>query len=376
MKISLVLPDFAGGGAERVFTTLAREFVERGHDVDLVIANNNNPAYLHLIPAQVRIIDLKAARMRQSLSSLIKYFRQHQPDVVMATRLHSCCFVVLAKIFSGINTKVVLREANTPSSDLNKYARSKRLLLTSFVRFLYPLADAIICVSQGAVNDTKEFIKTASGKVHLIYNPVLTEDLFIDAAKPCEHPWFSKNTIPVIVSVGRLSSQKRFDVLIKAFAVVHKRRPVRLLILGDGGDRPALQSLIMSLNLQDDVSLPGFDSNPFRFMANADLFVLSSAWEGLPGALIQALACGCPVVSTDCPSGPREILKAGRLGKLVPVNDSEAMAKAIEETLDQKPRRISQEDLNEYTVDQAIDRYLRIFGLSNREMAPCAISKS
>ncbi len=360
MKIALFIPDFTAGGAERIFATLAKEFALRGHDVDLVIGNQDKAAFLHLIPPQVRVIDLKAPRMRQAFFSLVQYFRREKPDIALATRLHSSCFVVLARMFSGVKTAVVLREASTISLDMKKYPTKKRLILSFFAKLLYPYADAIVCVSQGAVNDLHKFIRIHDEKVYLVYNPVLTEDVYLGAAKDCEHPWFQNGT-PVILSVGRLSPEKKFDTLIEAFSKVRQRRKARLLILGEGPQRAQLQSLVSSLNLKDDIDLPGFDGNPFKYMSRAKLYVLSSAFEGLPGALIQALACGCPVVSTDCPSGPREVLKFGQLGKLVPVGDPATMATAIEEAMDSQPIQVKEEDLQEYTVANAINSYLRIF---------------
>ena len=366
MKIALFIADFTAGGAESVFATLAKGLNDRGHSVDLVISNTSNAVYLHLIPDQVRIIDLKVRRMRQSLLVLIDYFRKSKPDVVMATRVDSCCFAVLARIFSGVKTAVVLREASTISSDLSKYSWKKRLVLSLFIRILYPLADVIIGVSQGVKNDIKQFLKINEQKLSVVYSPIITEDLFVNASQVCGHFWFQHCSVPVILGVGRLTYQKRFDVLIRAFAIVRRHKDVRLLILGEGEERLRLESLITTLRLQEDVNLPGFESNPFKYMSRARLFVLSSDWEGLPGVLIQALACGCPVISTDCPSGPREILKDGRLGKLVPVGNADTLASAIEEALNQESPRANEKDLCEYTAKNSIDNYLRIFDVTKK----------
>lgn len=357
----MFIADFTLGGAERVFSDLAKGFSEKGHQVELVIGNTDNAVYLDLIPDKVRVVNLKVRQMRRSLPALVGYLRKNKPDIVLATRADSCPFVILAKIFSRVRTAVVLREANTLSSDLNKYPRGRKLLLSLFIKTLYPLADLIIGVSEGVKNDLKKFLRIKDDKLCVIYSPIVTEELFVNASKPCTHPWLQNVNIPVILSVGRLTRQKRFDLLIKAFAIAREHRNMRLLILGEGEERPCLESLIEGLKLREDVALVGFEANPFKYMSRARLFVLSSDWEGLPGALVQALACGCPVVSTDCPSGPREILKNGQLGRLVPVGDVKAMASAIEEVLSQKVLRVKKEDLSEYAADKSIDNYLRIF---------------
>ncbi len=361
MKIALFIADFTLGGAERVFSDLARGFSERGHDVELVIGNTDNAVYLDLIPDNVCVVNLKVKRMRRSLPALIGYLHKNKPDIVLATRADSCPFVVLAKIFSKVKTAIVLREANTLSSDLSKYRGGKRLLLSLFIKTLYPLADMIVGVSEGVKEDLKKFLKIKGGKLCTIYSPIVTEELFINASKPCDHPWLQNKDIPVILSVGRLAFQKRFDLLIKAFAIVRQQRNARLLILGEGEERLQLESLAADLKLREDINLAGFEPNPFKYMSRANLFVLSSDWEGLPGALVQALACGCPVISTDCPSGPREILKNGRLGRLIPMGDVKAMAAAIEEALNQKPLRVKKEELCEYAAGKSIDNYLRVF---------------
>ncbi|MFA5080831.1 MAG: glycosyltransferase [Candidatus Paceibacterota bacterium] len=363
MKIALFIATFAGGGAESVFATLAKEFNARGHNVDLIIGDTSNAVYLHLIPDQVRVINLKARQIRRCLPALIDYLRKNEPDVVLATRAHSCCFAILAKIFSGVKTAVILREASTISSNLRKYPWKKRLLLGFFVRFLYPLADVIIGVSHGVKNDLKEFLKESDQKLYVVYSPIITEDLFVNASQPCNHVWFQHGGAPVILGVGRLAYEKRFDVLIKAFAIVRKFKDIRLLILGEGEERLQLESLVAILKLQKDISLPGYEPNPFKYMSRARLFVMSSDWEGLPGALIQALACGCSVISTDCQSGPREILKNGRMGKLVPVGDINAMALAIGEALTHEPIQIDRNDLHEYTAKSSVDNYLRLFDI-------------
>jgi glycosyltransferase involved in cell wall biosynthesis len=188
--------------------------------------------------------------------------------------------------------------------------------------------------------------------------------LFEQAKQPVSHPWFEQNRLPVILAVGRLTKAKDYPTLFRAFSLVRQVRPAKLLILGEGEERSNLERLAIELGIQNDVSMPGFVDNPFAFMAKASVFVLSSAWEGFGNVLVEALACGCPVVATDCRSGPREILDNGRYGRLVPVGDHEALAKAILETLDNPDfpadRQTRLQRAMEFSIDAAVDKYLKV----------------
>jgi glycosyltransferase involved in cell wall biosynthesis len=196
--------------------------------------------------------------------------------------------------------------------------------------------------------------------MEVIYNPVITPALLARARQAPDHPWFGPGQPPVILGVGRLTPPKDFPTLIRAFAEVRRCRLARLIILGEGEDRPALEALINELRLSADVALPGFRNNAMAYMAGSELFVLSSAWEGLPTVLIEALAAGTKVVSTDCPSGPREILQNGRLGALVPVGDARALARAMIDALDRPSQNVPVDALAPFTRDAAVDHYLRL----------------
>jgi len=198
-------------------------------------------------------------------------------------------------------------------------------------------------------------------RIDMILNPVITPDLHALGASPLSHPWFAPGQPPVVVGIGRLERQKDFPTLIRAVARVRRSRPVRLLILGEGGKRPALEALVHELGLEEDVALPGFVENPYAYLARAQVFALSSIFEGLPTVLIEALALGTPVVATDCRTGPREILDDGRLGRLVAMAQPEALAAAIAETLDRPPAPVPAEDLAAYRQADAADSYIRLF---------------
>jgi glycosyltransferase involved in cell wall biosynthesis len=229
------------------------------------------------------------------------------------------------------------------------------------VRRYFRDAGAILAVSDGVADDLAAVASLPRCTIRTIYNPVVTSDLLKQASVPMAHPWFSPGAPPVILGVGRLAAQKDFAMLIRAFARIRAGRLIRLMILGEGKKRRELEELADSLGVRQDLALPGFEENPFAYMARAAVFVLSSAYEGLPGVLIQAMACGCPVVSTDCPSGPREILEHGSYGPLVPVGDDTAMAEAIQTVLDASP---SHERLRvraaEFSMDRAVEQHLEV----------------
>ena len=267
---------------------------------------------------------------------------------------------LVAKLLLRGRLRVVTRIANTFSEEFAtgsfKHRQALRLL-----KALFPVADGIVAVSQGVADDLIERNPNISSKVTTIYNPVVRPQIVEQSQTPAEHVWFSHGVAPVVLSVGRLATAKDHVTLLKAFALVLLRRRVRLVILGDGPERETLLELAERLQLSEHVYLPGFKVNPFTYMSKAGVFVLSSRYEGFPNVLVQAMACGTPVVSTDCRSGPREILEDGKWGPLVPVGDWRAMAQAILETLDNP---IPSEQLisraSTYSADVSIDRYLEI----------------
>jgi len=275
--LALFLPSLEGGGAEHVMIDLAHGFIERGFQVDLVLASAQG-AFLTQVPTGVKVIDLKARRTLTALLPLVRYLRRVRPTALLATLDHANLIALIAKTLAGTRTRTVIREANIPSRETTR-SRKERLLLR-LMRYLYPRADALIAVSQGVADDLVTTLGLDPLRVQVIYNPVVTDQLLQQASEPLIHPWFVKGQPPVILA------------------------------------------------------LPGFVDNPFPFMARAAVFALSSAWEGLPNVLIQAMALGTPVVSTDCPSGPREILKGGEYGKLVAVGDDRALAEAIQRVLE------------------------------------------
>lgn len=309
---------------------LAAGFARRGLRTDLVLAAARGP-YLELVDPEIRIVDLAASGVTASLPGLVRYLRRARPQALLATLNHASVVALFARALARVPTRVVVRESNMLF--LHPASSAKGRLLRLSVRRLYPLADAFVAVSQGVAADLARYTKVDPAKIRTVYNPVVGPELLARSRETPPHPWFAPGEPPVVLGVGRLGVQKDFATLVRAFAEVSKTSPARLVILGEGDKRGELEALVRDLGLEARVSLPGFVANPFAYMARADTFVLSSRFEGLPGALIQAMACGAKVVSTDCPSGPAEILQSGALAPLVPIGDPPALAAAITASL-------------------------------------------
>jgi len=353
--IAFFLPSVRGGGAQRVIVNLVQGIVQRGEPVDLALAVAEG-VFLDQLPPQVRVVDLRAGRLAGSIVPLIRYLRRERPRVLISSMSHANLVALWAAKLAGKATPVMATVHNTMSESTGSNGGLERRLLRTF----YPWATWIVAVSRGAADDLARTTGVPRSRVDVVYNPVITPAILALAQRPPDHPWYTPGGPPVILGVGRLTRQKDFFTLVRGFAELRGRRPARLIILGEGEDRPALESLIAELGLSENVALPGFRDNAPAYMARSALFVLSSAWEGLPTVLIEALGVGTRVVSTDCPSGPREILQEGRLGALVPVGDAAALAKAMERALDHPDPLPPPEDLTVFTLDAAVDHYLRL----------------
>ncbi len=356
-RLAIFLPGLHGGGAERIALNLADAVAGRGHAVDLVLSRAVGPL-LSQVPRRVRLVDLGASRALTSLPALARYLRRERPDAMLSVLNRANLVALCARSLTGVPARLVVSEHNT----LSRWAKkswSPRVRLTPWLaRCSYRWATAVVAVSQGVADDLVEVWRIPRERVQVIYNPVVTRELEEKAAAPLTHPWFRPGEPPVILNVGSLTAQKDHATLLRAVALVRRNRPARLVILGEGSERPALEALARELGIRDDVELPGFVENPYAYMSRAALFVLSSRWEGLPTVLIEALYCGARLVSTDCPSGPREILRQGHLGTLVPVGRPEALAAAIERALDEAPPRRTAECWEPYDSEAVVRRYL------------------
>lgn len=363
--IALFIPSLGASGAERVAVNLGRGLARAGNPVDLVVAYAKG-SLLSEIPAGVRLVDLHATRMLSSLPALVRYLRQERPAALISFMDHANIVALWGRKLAGPPTRVVATVHNTISVATKAPNNHRSRLMPLFIRAFYRWADGIVAVSQGAADDLVATTGLPADRVKVIYNPVITTDLLAASNAPAPHPWLAPGQPPVIIGAGRLTPQKDFSNLLRAFARVRARREARLIILGEGVERPILEALITQLGIGKDVALLGFQPGVYPYLASAAVFVLSSAWEGLPTALIEALALTRNVVSTDCPSGPREILQRGRLGRLVPVNDSEKLAEAILASLDDPRTSVPEDALAPYTERAAVEQYLQAAGLPRR----------
>ncbi|WGF86426.1 glycosyltransferase [Marinivivus vitaminiproducens] len=389
-RIAFFTPDLRSGGVQGTIVSLAKAMRGFGFAVDVVVSRFPDGAMRTQIPADIRVVPLerstpivarlaaawaqprglaalgpsliftkKVSNHLPSLPALARYLKTTRPDVLYAAMAHPNIQAILARSLAGVPTRVVVSDHSSEARRNSTFWRKRDL--ASAMRHTYAQADVIVAVSQGVADDLATTVGLPRERITTLYNPVIGPDLPAKAAAPVDHPWFATNDVPVILTVGRLEREKGHDVLLEAFAKLQATRRSRLVIIGSTTHKPweeKLVALAADLGMSDRVDFLGYEPNPVRFMARADLFVLSSVYEGFGNVLVEALACGCPVVSTDCPSGPREILDGGRYGRLTPVGDVDALALAMAATLESPPAKADlQARAGHFDYDAAITRY-------------------
>lgn len=368
ISVSFFLPNLDGGGAERAMLHLASGMAKRGIKTDLILAKAEGE-YLEKVPSEVRLINLNSRIpvIFWKTLALRRYLQQEQPTYLLSA-LDILSAATWAKNLAGVPTKVIMCVQTNLSQQFKNDTGIMSKIRPLLVKQWYPLADGTIAASQGVAEDVSQISGIPVKNIDVIYNPVVMPELFHKAKEPINHPWFAPGEPPVILGVGRLVPQKDFPTLIKAFAIVRKEISAKLMILGEGEKRPELEALVRELGLENDVDMPGFKDNPYTYMAKATLFVLSSAWEGFGNVVAEAMAVGTPVVSTNCPSGPAEILVNGKYGNLVSVGDVDGLANAILETLKTPTNsQFLQERALDFTVDNVVDQYLKVLGVESEK---------
>ena len=360
-KVAFLIHDLRDGGAERITVSLANGVAARGFEVDLVLVNEKGKqSYFESIEPSVRVRSLKQTRTLTSALGFRDYFNDANPDVVISALTHINVSAVIGRLLARNKPRLVVVEHNQMSKNIGRKKGFVRLAYAVVPR-VYRLADLIGVVSGGVKSDFVALTGIPADRVEVLYNPVVTPELRHQCREEPDHPWFRKGEPPVILGIGRLTEQKNFPMLIEAFTALRKHRDARLMFLGQGADRVELEAQAKATGFGDDIAFPGFVDNPFAYMSSAAVVALSSNWEGLPTVLIEAMACGTPVISTDCPSGPAEILKEGELAPLTPVGDVPAFTRSLHDVMDQKPdvdRLIAR--ANEFSLDAAVDRYLQV----------------
>lgn len=379
MYVALFLPSLSGGGAQRRLLNLASGFSSRRHRIDLIVGSADG-AFLSQVPASAELVCLGSrcsqwpiVRHRRGLwvpalvPSLARYLAARKPEVLFTTSTPANLTALGARAVARTATPVVVSVNVHLTASTDRRRRIYGPVVRRLAASIYPRAEAIVAISEGIASDLRAAARVPKDRIVVIDNPLDFAGIQRAAADPVEHPWLQPAQPPVVLAVGKLKIQKDFPTLLRAFARVVRRRPARLVMLGEGEERKRLRTMVMRMGMAEIVSMPGFVANPFGWMARASVFVLSSAWEGLSNALLEALACGCPVVSTDCPCGPRHVLANGAYGPLVPVGDDAAMAEAILSLLANPPpaERLKARAAS-FSFDRAVDRYLTVLEAASR----------
>jgi glycosyltransferase involved in cell wall biosynthesis len=338
---------------------IANGIAARGIACDLVLAQAKGP-FLADVADGVRVVDLRSWSTFTALLPLVKYLRRERPSAVLSGLENANVICVLARWLSRAKSRAVVTVHNNYLAISKERQSPVERATVSISARLYRWADAVVAVSEGVADDAARRSGLPRDSIRTILNPVVTDRLFTLANEPLHHDWLRPGMPPVLITVGRLADAKDHSTLVRAFASVRKRTPCRLVILGDGPKRAELQSLCAELGVQDDVLLPGFVDNPYAWIRRSGVFVLSSVREGLPTVLIEALALEVPIVSTDCESGPREILGGGLHGTLVPVRSPDLLAAAIEAALRSARRPVPRDAWAPYTRESAVCQYLDV----------------
>lgn len=349
-----------GGGAQQIFMKLMSGFIGRGIKVTLVLAIL--PHDLHRkIPAEVEIVHLKCKRTVYSIIKLTRYIKKHKPRNILSHLHRANRIVLLSKLLARSDVRVHVVEHHTVSEAFKEIPTLHKIVSYISYKLLYRYTANIIHVSKTAAKDLQEYLPNVSSNVRAIYNPVVSIELLNGHTKKPPHRWFLPGNPPVILGVGRLDEVKDFNNLIDSFMLIRKQKDVRLIILGEGVQRKQLEEKLHKYNIVNEVLLPGYVTNPYHYMRYASVFALSSRTEALPTVLIEAMACGCPVVSTDCPGGAAEILEYGKYGVLVPIQDPNALANAILKTIN-NPISIDllKKRAMDFSIDKSVDEYIKV----------------
>jgi len=365
-RIALFHPALIAGGIQRVFVNLARGFAERGLGVDLVQATDAEE-FRPALPAGVRYVDLHARRALTSLPPLVRYLRRERPQALISGAEQTNVVAVIAKALAGVPVRLLLTEHNYIASTTRNADTLRGRMTPEFIRWFYPRADEVVAVSYSVAEELARAGGLDRQRIRVIYNPVLLPELKSLSHEPLDHPWFRPGEPPVILAVGRLTRAKDYPTLLQAFAELRRSHAARLLVLGEGEERPALEKSIGRLALANDVALPGVVANPYAYMRRAKVFVLSSRFEGLPTVLVEALAVGARVVATDCASGPAEIL--GTKKGLVPVGNVTALSEAMLAALNDRAQAPPPPALDRFSLKTSVSAYLDLLGLRDQTEA-------
>lgn len=358
---ALLIPNLSVGGIQRVILNLGISLQRKGAEVHLLLIKGEGEL-LKEVPDSIKVINFNLTSIFRLPPRLIRYLKKYRPTALLSTHPNMNLAVSLSKKVSGVNSRIVVSEHNDPLS-ASKFRKSKRRFSAApfLKKLIYPWADAIVGISEGVADGIAKSAGIPRDRIQVIYNPIVSDRIRNLAKEKLTWPKGEEEERVKLVAVGRLGPQKDFSTLLEALNVFRKRMPAQLVILGEGEQRKRLEAEIRNQGLEGIVHLLGYVQNPYAYMSAADIFVSSSLWEGLPTVHVEALACGCQVVSTDCPSGPSEILAGGRYGRLVPVKDPQALADAIEQTVENPlPKDVLRKRAEYFSVERSVEQYWRV----------------
>ena len=362
-RIGFFLATSGHSGFDRAMKNLIPSVAKRGYQVELIKIKNHGP-YLDSQESNFKIINLKTKHVYSSFFYLIKYLSKNPPEILLTDKDRVNRTAIIARLISRAKTKLFVRCGTTVSINLSSRGVVDRLIQKNSMKTLYKLANKVLVPAKSVAYDMASYTGLDINHIKCVPSPVVKDDIFTQEFPLPHHPWYLKKSNPIILGAGELCKRKDFETLIKSFKIVLQQIECKLIILGKGRKREGLLRLVKDLEIKNYVDFPGFVSNPYSYMAHSDVFVSSSLWEGSSFVLVEALAVGTPVVSTNCPGGHEEVLNKGKFGKLVPVKDPEKMAEAILETLKNPPDpEFIKLAAKPYTISASTDAYLKAFGL-------------
>lgn len=360
-SICFFAPNLKGGGAERVISILANLSDNSNYDITIILAHAEGP-YLKDINSSINIIDLKLEKISHTLQYLIRFLRSNKPDILFSSHIHSSIIAIWAVKLARVTTHTIIRQPTMLKPTLHKKETLKSKVVNKIFCKTIALADTIVVTNKAMYDEFLLLTNINSQKIHIIPNPVPIDRIKDKSLEMVDHPWLQENKkIPVILSAGRLVEVKDFKTLLRAIKQLNRTTRARLIILGEGPLKDELKSYINQLNIEHLVDMPGFKTNPYSYMKNADVYVMSSLWEGFPNSLIESMACGTTVVSTDCEGGAAEILDFGQYGALVPVGNHIEMAGAILDSLSKSNTSRASAYIERFSERKVFNMYKTLF---------------
>ncbi len=360
-KIAFFIAQHHGSGVPLAQMRLAKALHRRGYSIEFIIGYVPTDLSVPVMEG-IKVVNLNVSRAYRMFLPIYSYIRRAKPDVIFSAEDHLNAIVAIAAILAQSKVKLSASSRITPYRVYSNRLFSKKWFLKWFSIFLRKRIDSLVCVSEDMVKEYQVIF--GSSKYQCIYNVICDTEMRQRMDEPVDDPWFSDGNIPVVISAGTLSGRKGFSDLILAMKILTARVPARLVILGEGPRRADLELLIENCGLTECVRLPGFQQNPLKYFSRSRVFVLSSYAEGLPNVLVEAMACGCTPVATDCPTGPREVLRDGQVGHLIPMRDPEAMARAIELALQRPMSKASLEEAVEpFTEARVVEKHRSVLGI-------------